>query len=272
MKVNNLMLRGTVLSVCVASCIATAATAGVWTQPKGQLEGLFAGSYSHSTQGYASDGKVVDIGRYDKVILDLMVEYGLTDQTTLFLKPELRGVDLKSPGGSTHSSRGLGLSEFGVRQGFKIKGPWLISAQASGFVPGSSNKSTNVAQAGATDAEADVRLLAGRSLPLPGQGGFIDLQAGYHFRAGDAPNEYRADVTLGWRPVQRVLLYAQSFNTWADGDGRGFYDYYDYHNVSLNSAFEIAPKVTLQAGVFATATGRNALRERGMTIGVWRRF
>ena len=265
------MLRKTCLGAALA-CLATAASAGVWTQPKGQGEAYLTTSYSHSSKGYASDGRVVDIGRYDKVLIDLMIEYGLTDHTTVFVKPELRAVDVKAPGGATQHSRGLGMSEAGVRHRFETQGPWLVSVQASGFVPGSSNERTNIAQAGATDPEADIRILAGRNLPLPGEGGFVDLQGGYRLRDGNPPNEFRADLTLGWRPRPKVLLYAQSFNTWADGDGGGFYDYYQYHNVALNSAFTIAPKVTLQAGVFATAGGRNALRERGVTVGVWRRF
>ncbi|CAN7272963.1 hypothetical protein LJR225_001352 [Phenylobacterium sp. LjRoot225] len=266
------MLLRTILGASIASSVASVAVAGAWTEPKGEGQAILTGAYSHSGKGYASDGRVVDIGRYDKTTLSLLIEYGLTDRTTLFAKPELRAVDLKAPGGTTQRSRGLGLSEFGVRNRFAKMGGWVIAAQASGFAPGSSNKSTNVAQAGATDAEADARLLAGRPLPLPGDGGFIDVQGGYHLRAGAAPNEYRADVTVGWRPKRTVLVYAQSFNTWADGRGRGFYDNYQYHNLSLNGAVDIAQKVRLQAGVFGTASGRNALRERGVTIGVWRRF
>ena len=91
-------------------------------------------------------------------------------------------------------------------------------------------------------------------------------------RFGDPPNEVHADLTFGVRPVPRFLLLAQSFNTWSDGRGKGVFDRYRYHNLQASAVLDLDDHWSIQAGALGTAGGKNALRERGLLFGLWRKF
>ena len=118
----------------------------------------------------------------------------------------------------------------------------------------------------------DLRLRGFYNLRLGQDSGFIDGQASYRLRDGDPPNEFHADLTLGYRPRPNVLLMVQSLNTISDGAGRGIFDEYRYLNLQLSGVVDVAPAVALQAGLLGTIAGENALRERGFFGGVWISF
>jgi protein XagA len=253
--------------VSVVTCAASQAAAAAWTLEKGHGQVITTAVVSHSAKGYAPSGDVVNIPDYDKQTLDALIEYGVTDTTTVLFKPQLRRVDIQNG----DETSGFGLTELGVRQRLSSGGPWILSAQVSGLIPGARNRDS-IAQAGVVDGEGDARLLAGRAFKLAGKDAFVDLEGGYHLRLGDPPDEWRADATLGVRPSKAVLLLAQSFNVFSNGDGKAGFRRYQYHNVWLSAVWDVTPQWSLQAGVMGTAYGENALRERGATVAVWRRF
>ena len=101
---------------------------------------------------------------------------------------------------------------------------------------------------------------------------YVDVQLAQRFRSAGPPNEFRADFTLGMRPVPQWLLLAQSFNVFSEGAGGPFFPSYDYHKLQLGVAYDLTPQWSLMAAAFTTFSGRNALQEDGATIGAWYRF
>jgi hypothetical protein len=181
--------------------------------------------------------------------------------------PSVSHVNVQSGDDST----GLGYTEFGARYRIAAGDGGVLSLQGSVRIPGKKRRD-NIAQIGATDSEIDLRVLGGTSFKLAGMDGFIDLQAGYRIRNGGPPNEFRLDATFGVRPADKLLLMAQSFNVISDGAGTGVFGKGRYSNLYLSGVYDVDKRWSVQLGAIGTVSGRNALRERGFLVSLWRRF
>ncbi len=232
---------------------------------RGQMIATFY--YSKSTRGFDADGQTIDISDYEKLELYVLAEYHVSDDLTLLLKPSLRDVSVE--GGE--DSSGLGYTDIGARYRLTGDNDRSLAFEATARIPGV-DREDSIAQVGSTDAEYDLRLRGFHGFALGEDSGFVDLQGSYRLREGDPPNEFHADITLGYRPLPDLLLMAQSFSTISDGSGQGIFDRYAYHNVQLSAVKQVAPGVSLQAGWVGTIGGRNALRERGVFAGLWLSF
>jgi protein XagA len=250
-----------------ALSVSTAAFAGAWPQDKGHGLVIVTASGSDSTKGYDANANTVDIADYKKREASALIEYGLTDDVTLIAQPSFRHVSVQ--GGST--SDGLGYTDLGARVLVGRSTHSVFSLQATGRIPGV-RRQDSLAQVGSTGGETDLRALGGTSFKIGKADAFLEAQGAYRFRFGAPPNEMHADLTFGVRPVPRFLLLAQSFNTWSDGRGQGVFDRYRYHNVQASAVLDLDRHWSIQAGGMGTAGGKNALRERGLLFGLWRKF
>jgi hypothetical protein len=91
-------------------------------------------------------------------------------------------------------------------------------------------------------------------------------------RGDGAPNEFRADGTLGINVTPQWLILAQSLNVASEGAGSPVFGSYDYFKLQLSAVYALTPAWSLQGGAFTTFAGRDALQENGLVFGVWRRF
>lgn len=254
-------------AVALTCALAGQAHASAWPQKQGEGQAILTGVTSHSDKGFDSSGNTVDINDYDKDEAYLLVEYGVTDDLTVLATPSYSHVNVENG----DKTSGLGYTELGARYRLGKTDASVFSVQGSVRLPGKKRRDS-IAQVGATDSEIDLRALAGTAFKLGGADAFADFQAGYRIRNGQPPNEFRYDASFGIRPTPRLLLVAQSFNVVSDGNGRGIFAKYRYSNLYASAIYDVTPKWSVQAGVLGTVAGRNALRERGLLIGLWRRF
>jgi hypothetical protein len=259
------------IALCVGLVIVPASPvfAGAWTMPEGEGQVLITGSLSDAGESFDRGGSTQSIPHYKKFELQGLIEYGVTDRFTLVAIPGLQHVDIDGPAGGQRT--GLGYSEFGGRYRFMQGDSWVLSGQTTLRVPGTF-ETANPAAVGYTDPETDTRILLGRSFSAGAWPAFFDLQLAQRFRAGDPPDEFRADVTFGLRPVPQWLLLAQSFNVFSEGAGGPGFDSYRYHKLQLSAVYEITPAWAVQFGGFTTFAGRNALQENGVILGARYKF
>ena len=243
---------------------ASPVSAQAFTQEKGHGRVITSFLWSDSKKGFDDHGHVVDIADYHKTELYFAAEYGVTDDLTVLATPSLRSVSVQNG----DDSRGLGFTDVGARYRVVHGAHFVLSAQGLVRFPGKKRQDI-LAQVGSTDMEYDMRLQGGYTF---GHGSFAILEGGYRLRAGDPPNAYNIDATLGIRAAPRLLLLASSYNAISDGAGRGVFRRYRYDNVYLSGAYDVGRHVTVQLGASGTASGRNALRERGLLAGLWYRF
>lgn len=254
-------------AVLISSCLAAHAHASAWPQPEGRGQVIVTGILSRSDQGFDANGDTVDISDYDKNEVYALVEYGISDDLTLMAIPSFSEVDVEN--GSRTS--GLGYTELGARYRLASSGQAVFSFQGSIRIPGRKRRD-GIAQADAVGTEVDLRGLAGTSFKVGGKEAFTDAQAGYRIRNGGPPNEFHIDLTFGVRPARKLLVLIQSFNVISDGSGHAPFSKYRYSNLSGSLVYDVTPKWSIQAGVIGTLAGSNALRERGVVVGLWRRF
>ena len=261
--------------VAVGLCVLSpsVAFAGAWTLPAGTGETAVTATATTATSGFDANGNLAPTPRYNKLELQGLLEYGLTDEFTAIVEPGLQHVDIAAP--TSAQRTGLGYTEFGGRyrflQGDSPSGSWVLSGQATVRLPGT-GESSNPAAIGYTDVEADFRGLFGRSFTLAGKPAFVDLELAQRFRSAGAPNELHADATLGVQVTPQWMLLAQSFNVVSEGSGSPVFGSYDYFKLQLSAVYALTPTWSLQFGGITTYAGRNALQENGVILGVWHRF
>ncbi|WP_239805449.1 transporter [Croceicoccus hydrothermalis] len=248
---------------------ALAQDIGADAAPPAQRDGQIIATfyYSNSTRGFGPDGDTIDIPDYEKMELFLLAEYRVTPDLTLVVKPSFRNISVEGE----DDDSGLGYTDLGAR--YRLlgdDGAWL-AAEGALRIPGFT-RDDRLAQVGNTGTEYDLRLRGFHNIAAGAHGAFVDAQGSYRLREGDPPNEFHADVTLGYRPSADLLIMAQSFNTISDGAGRGIFDEYRYYNVQLGAVQQVSPAIALQAGLMGTIGGTNALRERGFFTGIWFAF
>jgi hypothetical protein len=245
------------------------ALAGAWTLPEGEGQAALVGTWSNATRAFDAGGNRQSTPETNKLELQGLLEYGVTDRFTAMVLPGLQHIDIAPPIDAQRS--GLGYFEFGGRYRLFDGPSWVVSAQATLRVPGVLEP-VNPAAIGYTDPEVDLRALFGKSGSIGAWPVFADFQLAQRFRVGGPPDELRADLTFGARPLPRWLLLAQSFNVFAEGSSPPLFPNYSYHKLQLSVVYDLTPVWSLQAGGFATVGGHNALQENGMLLGTWYKF
>ncbi|MBI1683232.1 hypothetical protein [Caulobacter hibisci] len=245
---------------------ADAAWAAAWTQPKGGKEVIVNLRRQDSTHGFDAEGRAIDIVDYRKTELQAFAEYGLTDRLTLGVQGSVRRLHTRDARADEP-----GHFEIGARYRLLSRDGWVVSSQNAVRLPGG-DADPGAAQKGSPETEYDSRLLVGWSGAVYGRDVFVDLQGGLRRRNGEPPDERRLEATAGVRPNRRLMLMGQGYAVSSLGAGQGAYEAYRYLNLELSAVYDLPAGWSVQAGLTGTASGRNALRERGGVVAVWRRF
>jgi len=264
-----------VLKHCVAFAVGllalpSAAWAGAWTLPEGVGQWYATLTSSTSTNYVEGSSGLMPTSRYNKDEMSLLIEYGIINHLTGIFDPGLQHVDIAPP--TSAERTGLGYTEFGARYEFFEVPTWVVSAQATLRIPGTTDVA-NPAALGYNEVEADFRLLAGHNLKIGDMSGFFDVEVAERVRTAGAPSEFRVDGTFGLTFCPSWTLLVQSFNVVSEGSGNAIYGgAYDYEKLQLSLLYTIVPKWWLQFGGFSTYAGQNALQENGLLVGVWHQF
>jgi protein XagA len=249
------------------------ARGGAWTLPVGARQVIVTGTFVSGDRLFDARGRLVPVPEYRKFELTPFAEFGVTDWLTAIASTSLLSVSAEGYAGNPRTDRytGPGYTELGARARLAEIGNTVLSAQSTVRLPGALDDN-NRAEIGNTEPEFDGRLLGGIGFSLGAWPSFVDVQAAYRLRAGPLPNEARLDLTLGTRPLPGVLLLAQSFNVWGNGEWPGVYKRGQYHKLQGSVVVQLTPAWSAQLGLVGTVAGRNALRERGAILAAWAQF
>lgn len=260
------------LSSCVLSIgiIAgpSAAIAAAWTLEAGQGQTIVTATASRASEAFDNSRDLHSTPRYEKQILQALIEYGVNDRLTLIITPGLQHVGIGAP---TLARGNPNFVELGGRYRFTKGRNWVLSTQVTARwadIAGTSG-TTPVDDTG---SEVDLRGLFGYFFSLDHAPAFLDVQVGHRFRSGGSPNEIHADVTFGIRPSTNWLFLAQSFNVVSEGAGDPGFPRYEYFKFQPSAVYQLTKHWAVQAGAFTTYRGRNALQENGLVLGAWITF
>ena len=257
-------------AACLALVLLWAgrACAAAWNQPAGGGLVILDVTRGTGTTYFDGGGKLAPARAYAKEELAAYVEYGLTDDLTLVARPSLDRVDLGAPGAGRYGT--LGRTDVGAQWQALVFGPAVLAVQGSFGLPGA-GLPHDPAFAGDRVRDVDLRALGGVGLPLPLQP-FVDLQGSFRYRSGGAPSEWHGDVTMGFHPTDRLLLLAQSFSRVPTGRSDVRFGRSRATDLGLKGVYRLTPTWFIAVGASATASGRDALRERSLSTGLWHTF
>ena len=244
------------------------ARAGAFNQEEGKGQVIVTGMFSTADQGYDVTGKLTAASRFQKTDATALVEYGFTNWLMGIVKPSL--VDWRLSGAPSASYAGLGTTEVGAQAQLYRQGPFAFAVQAMARIPGAPD-SANLALQGNTRVEEELRALAGYGFQLGSWTSFANAEIGYRWRNGP-PSEWHGDFTLGVRPVEKVMLMLQSFNTISESSTSLIFPRNSLSKLQGSVVYDFTKAISGQIGVFDSIAGENALKERGVIAAVWYRF
>jgi hypothetical protein len=260
-------LRRILLIGLVAS--PSAAFAAAWTQEAGHGQVITTAMLSRADQAFDGSRSLSSTSRYQKLDIQALMEYGVTDRLTLILAPGFQHIQI-----GTSASARTGdpyYVEAGARLGIANGSDWVLSGQTTLHWTANSG-STNALPVDNTGAFVDVRALFGHGFLFAHHPAFLDVQVAQRFRSGGTPDEVHADVTFGVRPDSRWLLMAQLFSVVSEGAGRPGIPSYDYFKFQPSAVYALTERWAMQVGGFTTYTGRNSIQENGLVLGGWYQF
>lgn len=249
------------------------AHAGAWLLPQGEGQVISHFTYSASERAYDASRKVGARVDFKKSEQSVYVEYGLTRRVTVVASGAVQDISYIARDGRERYN-GLAPARLGVRAALpSVSKRWILSVQPSLIIP-SGGENVPDADLGRGGTGGELRVLAGRNLRVAGRPAFFDAQAAYEYRGSDAPQQASIDLTLGVDITRKVQLMGQVFSQYTTAGRFDADDVLENDSVKLQGSvvYKYGAKSAVQFGVFDTVTGRNTVRQSGVSVGLWQRF
>ena len=253
------------LSACLFMLNESQGVAGAWTLKKHHWQTFNSTTLSMASQSYASNGHASTPTKFQKFLVQNTVEYGLTDNVTLFATPAYVVASVQT--GSTPATNARTSSVEAGARFLLFAHIGKLSLQSSYKAAGAFDLSDSVNHDPARQIE--LRLLYGTNFKALGDDGFVDVQFAQRWINHQRPNETPIDLTAGLWLRQNTMVMVQSFNTISGGDAIAPFTYYRSHKVGLSLVERISRHWSLQLGGFLSPGGQNALDEKGLSLVLW---
>jgi len=253
------------LFASIAISMPNEALAGAWTLKKHHWQTFNATTLSSARTSFSGARHTAGLTKFRKLLSQNTVEYGLSDDITLFATPayvtasQSSSTDkvIRAAGNSIEAgARILLLSHIGklsLQTSYKAAGPFDLSDSANRTAA----------------RQIELRLLYGASYKLFGCDGFFDAQTAQRWINHGRPDESAIDLTAGLWFRSDTMIMAQSFNIISSGGARSPFNYYRSHKIALSLVERLSQHWSLQVGGFLSPAGQNALAEKGLSVVLW---
>ncbi len=217
--------KSTIIFIMSATlCIHTAAMAGAWVQPKGNIFLRLAGKYYQADSIFDADGDTVSgdwwdpEARFREFAFNLIAEAGLLDQLTLTFENTAKFMhsDYSRGKGGRIDVNGLSDMVLGVRYGPYQKN-LVLAFEAKLEIPTGYEKHDDRVRLGPGYANAQAKILFGGGLPL-GIKNYFDSALGYRIRGGPFSDDLTASASFGVETMERLWVRIGSSGVFNLGD------------------------------------------------------
>ena len=262
------------LAAGLLALLAGGAAAGPWTQDEGHGQVILqAGPYRSDVNGTDDRGRTTGIGKLYRGDAGAYWEHGVSPRWTVGLAPRLQASWLDDRV-NHRTTASQGLAELGGFARYRLyKGDYdVLSIQGGVSTPGIANDSTRLRIAEPHPSLA-MSLAYGIGLPLPrGMSAFAAFEAGYRYRPGTAADELRLDASIGFRPIPRWMLIAQSFSTLGmRNNGPNGADY-AVNKVQFSVVHELTERHSIAVGYMREIDGRRVALGQAVFGSLWYRY
>ncbi len=264
------------LIVCLAMFHSALAFAGAWNMPKGKGQTISMTTYSTSDTAFTS-GEFADAPvDFTKTESRIFAEHGLTQKITLvgniaYQTVGFQGLD------SSINYEGFDKTELGLRYQIKRREGLAVAVQAS-YVIGGGPKQSILDIDGRKDV-FELRGLWGQSFDFGDKHnnkwvGFFDVHLAARARSTERLEDWRADLTLGLKPNEKMFIMVQGFHIDRFSFSKSGFTVprQSQSKAQISAVFEFKENRWLQFSYLETLAGRNIVKEQAFTVGLWQRY
>ena len=184
-------------AVCFVLLTAPNLFAGAWSQEQGKSYHRLAANYYFADKEFDIDGNSQSMpfnGEFTDFNLNYYGEYGILDTLTIFGSVYYKDIE-RDDDYMNYQTNGVGDMDLGLRYQAYSGKPGVFSFQGLVKIPEFYDED-DAMPLGNGQYDYELRLMYGRSL-WPMIPGYMNLEAGYRWRAEDPSDEFRYLVEIG---------------------------------------------------------------------------
>jgi hypothetical protein len=269
------------LSLFVCLLPFAQAQASAWTLPANTGAIYHTVSSYRTTSYFDAAGQKQSQPAYTKYEYNPVVEWGWREGTTLGGSLALNAV--RATAFAAGSSRLTGMNQgiadptLYLRQRLWQHKNTLLSVQPLLKFP-SYVRQRNLPTSGTMQTDAELRLLGGHSFSVLGMPSFVNLEAAYRKRMGEAGDQLRFDGSVGmtpfarwekWQIIPQFSLVRRLDSCHQMPFTQNAEDDYDLYKTQLSAVYQLDAKTHLQAGIFHHSRGVNTGAGGGALLSLW---
>ena len=264
---------GALVGIAAGVAFAGEARSGGWPLAAGTGEIILTASRLSAGERYESDGSKRWTSSYTKYEISPYAEYGLTAKLTLIGETAWKR-ETTDFFGMKFEDSGFSRVKAGARYAIGTWQETLLSVQplvtlhldGAGDDPAATKRG---------DIDAELGIVLARNETLLGMNLFSVQEVAWRYRDRSRPDQIRADISIGGKPLDGTMLLLKSLNT-ASLASTPSGELYRSSKLAISIVqdlpADIAPGIALEAGMERTIAGQSTVADTTWRIGLWYRF
>lgn len=247
------------------------AFAGAWNLPQGEGQIITTFNYSQANDAYTDIEGLDTAVEFTKNELRVFYEHGLTKRITAVVNAAHQTIGFEGLQSSINFSD-FDKTELGLRYELIRREGLAVSVQGSYILGGGPPES--ILDIGSRQDTFELRGLWGQSKEFENYVLFFDAQAAIRARNLEGVEDWRTDLTLGWKNKKKLMALLQGYHTERASFGRDGFIVPVQKRTKLQGSivYEYKKNRLAQFGYVHTLGGRNIVKERTLSLGTWIRY
>ena len=261
-----------VILVCwLWAALAGQSHASAWNPEAGQGEVITAFVLSEADEAVDDVGVVVPLDTYQKRISQTFATIGLTDRIAAVGTFDWQDTEIVGDGVDVSFSKPSTLSA-GLQYQLSRREGHALAISAS-YTAGIDLPDALLTVDSRKDA-VELRGLWGESRTVMGRNAFAEVQLAARMERGGRYAGTQAQLSVGAEPTDSLLLLAKGRFTQVESgtfEGRAVPEQRRWE-LDASAVWRVGGTTRIELGYGGVVSARSAVRERGVKIGLWKRF
>ena len=251
--------------------VPATALAGAWNLPTGDGQIITTYNYTQGDEAYTDIEGLDNAVEFIKREARVFYEHGLTKRFTAVANAAHQTIVFEGLQSSINFSD-FDKTELGLRYEIKRREGLAVSVQGSYILGGGPPES--ILDIGSRQDTFELRGLWGQSKEFENYVLFFDAQAAIRARNLEEIEDWRTDLTLGWKDKKKFMALLQGYHTQRASFGRDGFVVPIQKRTKLQASlvYEYKKNRLVQFGYLQTLGGRNIVKERTVSLGTWIRY
>lgn len=247
------------------------AYAGAWNLPPGDGQIITTYNYTRASEAFTDRDDFDTNVEFTKSELRVFYEHGLTKHVTAVVNAAHQTISFEGLSSAINFSD-FDKTEIGLRYEIKRREGLAVSVQGSYILGGGPPES--ILDIGGRNDSFELRGLWGQSKEFKNDVIFFDAQAAFRTRNANRIEDWRTDLTLGWKDKKKLMVLLQGYHTQRNSFSRDLFTVPVQKRTKLQASivYEYKKNRLVQIGYLHTLAGRNIVKEQAISIGTWRRY